>query len=158
MPSNADLKKALEKANRQVALKDKQINELNAKLSAFFKLEEAKTTESALIKNLEIESIPEENEENSISKTQPIDIKQKQVEIVPEIIIVAPEAAPEAAPEGVLVSAPEGVLVAAPEVAHEGVLVAAPEGVLVAVPEAAPETKIAIKKKKSRSIWRLYIW
>jgi hypothetical protein len=132
MPSNADLKKALEKANKQVALKDKQISELNAKLSSFFKLAEAKNEESKLQNKLElvIDTIPEED--TITNKTQPIGIKPKSVQKQSEITEVV-EVPTDAAVEG-------------------------PTDDAVEVPTDAVEEKPVIKKKKSRSIWRLYLW
>ena len=131
MPSNADLKKALEKANKQVALKDKQISELNATLSNFFKLAEAKNEECKL-KKLAIDTILEE-ENTLISKSQPIDIKSKPLEKQSEITEVVEEPT---------------------EVVEEPTEVVEVEGSTDAVVEEKP----IIKKKKSRSIWRLYLW
>ena len=130
MPSNADLKKALEKANKQVALKDKQISELNATLSNFFKLAEAKNEECKL-KKLEIDTIPEED--TLKIKSQPIDIKSKSLEKQSEIAKVVEEPT---------------------EVVEEPTEVVEVEGPT----DADVEEKPTIKKKKSRSIWRLYLW
>ena len=140
MPSNADLKKALEKANKQVALKDKQISELNGKLSDFFKLAEAKNEECKL-KKLGIDTIPEE-EKTLISKSQPIDIKSKPLEKQSEITEVV-EGSSETNTEVV-----EGSSETNTEVV---------EGSSETNTEVVEE-KPVIKKKKSRSIWRLYLW
>ena len=137
MPSNADLKKALEKANKQVALKDKQISELNATLSNFFKLAEAKNEECKL-KKLEIDTIPEED--TLKIKSQPIDIKSKSLEKQSEIAKVVEE--------------PTEVVEEPTEVVEEPTEVVEVEGPT----DADVEEKPTIKKKKSRSIWRLYLW
>jgi hypothetical protein len=122
MPNNSELKKALEKASKQIVLKNKQIEELNAKLSHFLHLEELNSQKVSII------------DQNPVAtKTEISEVSNAEVEVQTEIVSaqVDPVSSVDSKINDVNVE-----------------IVDIPADVVQAPPV----------KKRSRSIWRLYLW
>jgi hypothetical protein len=129
MPNNSELKKALEKASKQIVLKNRQIEELNAKLSHFLYLEEINSQKAS--KEHSIDTCSKPDETTSVSN---VDVK------------VDTEAAVKVQTETPVSTPLEPIQELAPVNDQDCVNVEIVEGSVKAV------------KKRSRSIWRLYLW
>ena len=134
MPNNSELKKALEKAGKQIVVKNKQIEELNAKLSHLLYLEELNSQKASIDPTIDIEPKPAATENKQVSKAE----AEVQTEIVPATVT-------HETPETPIESEVECVNV---EVAEES----------TANANANSSTHDNVVKKRSRSIWRLYLW
>jgi len=133
MPNNSELKKALEKASKQIVVKNKQIEELNAKLSHFLHLEEINSQKVSIVDQKPVATIAEIAE-----------VSKAEVKVQTEIVSASVEPVEPVEP---VVNEPK-VDMDEPKV----------ETVNVEIVDNPKDVLPVPAKKRLRSIWRLYLW